>query len=127
MQKPLAIMKAQSPYIVAITLVCATATLFAQAPQEKRITDRKAQKLAIRSPRPEYPLEARQKKITGSGVVLVRVTSAGIVSSATMFQSTGSPILDRAATSGFKHWRFRPGEPFYFRTPITFTMAGYYY
>lgn len=127
MLKPVVYMKAILYSAILAAAVCANSSFAAQPPTEKRISDKEAQKLAIKSPRPEYPLIARQQKITGSGVVLVRVNSAGIVSSATMFQSTGSPILDRAATSGFKRWRFRPGEPFYFRTPITFTMAGYYY
>src|SRR5688572_12245942 len=113
MLKPLARMNVSLYSIVIVVLAFATTTLSAPPRSEKRISDTEAQKLAVRSPRPEYPLEARQKKITGSGVVLVRVSSAGIVTSATMFQSTGSPILDRAATSGFKRWRFRSGEPFY--------------
>jgi protein TonB len=86
---------------------------------------KEAQKLAIYSPTPVYPLTARRDKITGSGVVLVKVDSKGIVTSATMRQSTGSPILDNAAKSGFNRWRFKPGRAFWFRMPITFTMAGY--
>jgi protein TonB len=82
-------------------------------------------KLALFAPRPEYPFVARQRKITGSGVVVVKVDATGIVTSATMRQSTGSPILDRAATSGFRRWRFKPGRAFWFRSPITFTMSGY--
>lgn len=89
-----------------------------------QIPDKEAEKLAVFSPRPEYPLIARQRKITGSGVVVIRVNKAGIVTSAEMRQSTGSPILDGAATSAFRRWCFKPGRAFWFRSPITFTMSS---
>jgi TonB family protein len=78
---------------------------------------------AIYSPRPDYPVEARRSNITGAGVVLVRVNAAGIVTSAVMAQSTGSPLLDLAATSCFKRWRFKPGPAFTWRTPISFSSS----
>lgn len=87
----------------------------------------KAEKPAIYAPRPEYPYEARRNNITGSGVVIVEVNKAGLVTSTRMRQSTGSPILDQAATGGFKKWRFKPGKAFSFWTPITFTMSGAQY
>src|SRR6478736_1166600 len=51
-------------------------------------------------------------------------TGSGAVTSAEMAQSTGSPILDNAATSAFRRWRFKPGTVSRVRTPITFTMGG---
>jgi TonB family protein len=51
-------------------------------------------------------------------------TSSGTVTSAVMAQSTGNAILDNAATSAFKRWRFKPGTVSKVRTPITFTMTG---
>jgi len=120
-------MKTVLCYFVMLGWLCTHATSLAQASPVKRISDKEAQKLAIRSPRPDYPLEARQKKMTGCGVVLVSVGSDGIVTSSTMATSTGTPILDRAATSGFKRWRFRGGQAFVFRSPICFTMAGSQY
>lgn len=85
--------------------------------------------LAISAPRPEYPYEARRNKITGSGVVSVRIdSSSGVVVSAEMAQSTGSPILDNAIISAFRRWRFKPGnyQPV-LRMPITYTMSGAQY
>jgi protein TonB len=83
---------------------------------------------AISAPRPEYPYEARRSKITGSGVCVMTVDSAsGAVTGATMAQSTGNPILDNAATSAFRRWRFKPGTVSKVRTPITFTMSGAQY
>ncbi len=84
-----------------------------------------AKAVAVSAPRPEYPYEARRSKITGSGVCVMTVdTSSGAVTSAEMAQSTGSPILDNAATSAFRRWRFKPGTVSKVRTPITFTMTG---
>lgn len=124
MLKPLALMKTTLRSLIIVGLVCATTTLSAQALSEKRISHEEAKKLAIHAPRAEYPYVARRSRITGSGVVLVKVNTAGIVTSATMRQSTGSPILDRAAISSFREWRFKPGQAFFFWCPITFTMPS---
>jgi periplasmic protein TonB len=87
-----------------------------------------AKAVAVSAPRPEYPYEARRSKITGSGVCVMTVDpGSGSVTSAEMAQSTGSPILDNAATSAFRRWRFKPGTVSRVRTPITFTMSGAQY
>jgi periplasmic protein TonB len=84
-----------------------------------------AKAVAVSAPRPEYPYEARRSKITGSGVCVMTVDpSSGAVTDASMAQSTGNPILDNAATSAFRRWRFKPGTVTKVRTPITFTMTG---
>jgi len=84
-----------------------------------------AKALAINSPRPPYPYEARSKRITGSGVITATVDPAsGNVTDASVTQSTGSSILDDAAVSTFRRWRFRPGSVSKVRIPITFTMTG---
>lgn len=84
-----------------------------------------AKAVAVAAPRPEYPYEARRSKITGSGVCVMTVDSgSGAVVDATMAQSTGNAILDNAATSAFRRWRFKPGTVTKVRTPITFTMTG---
>jgi len=41
-----------------------------------------------------------------------------------MAPSTGSPILDDAALSAFRRWRFAPGTVAQMKSPITFTMFG---
>jgi TonB family protein len=84
-----------------------------------------AKALAIQSPRPEYPYEARSRKITGSGVCVVSVdTGSGGVTDASMAQSTGNPILDNSAVSAFRRWKFKPGTVSKVKIPITFTMSG---
>jgi periplasmic protein TonB len=85
----------------------------------------RAKALALYAPRPQYPYEARSRHVTGSGVINADVDPAsGNVTSASVAQSTGSPILDSAATSAFRQWRFRPGTVSKVRIPITFTMTG---
>jgi TonB family protein len=84
-----------------------------------------AKAFAVYAPRPPYPYEARRSNITGSGVCVVEVdTPTGNVTSATMSQSIGNSILDNAAASTFRQWRFRPGTVSKVRIPITFTMTG---
>jgi TonB family protein len=86
---------------------------------------RSGRALALIAPRPEYPFEARRQKLTGSGVVSFKIDSAsGSVLDVTMAQSTGSAILDNAAISGFRRWRFKPGTPARVQTAITFTLTG---
>jgi len=85
----------------------------------------RAKALAVNSPRPPYPYEARSRKIMGSGVIVASVDAAsGNVTDASVAQSTGSSILDDAAVSTFRRWRFRPGTVSKVRIPITFTLTG---
>jgi len=86
-----------------------------------------AKALATYAPRPQYPYEARSRHITGSGVCVVDVGPSGSVTSASMAQSIGNPILDNAATSAFRQWRFKPGSVSKVKIPITFTMTGAQY
>src|SRR5260370_10618846 len=89
------------------------------------MTMSRAKALAINAPRPQYPYEARSRKITGSGVCVVTVDpGSGNVTGASMTQSIGNQILDNAALSSFREWRFRPGPVSQVRNPITFTMTG---
>lgn len=80
---------------------------------------------ALYGPKPDYPYEARSRKLTGSGVCVVSVDAAsGNVTDATMAVSTGSPILDNSAVSAFRRWRFKPGALSKAKIPVTFTLTG---
>lgn len=84
-----------------------------------------AKAAAIFAPKPEYPYEARSKKLMGSGVCVVDVDPAtGNVTGATMAQSIGNPILDNSALSAFRRWRFKPGSVSRAKIPVTYTMTG---
>ena len=87
-----------------------------------------AKALATYAPRPQYPYEARSRHVTGSGVCVVEVDAgSGSVTSASMAQSIGNPILDNAALSAFRQWRFKAGSVSKVKIPITFTMTGAQY
>lgn len=86
-----------------------------------------AKALATYAPRPQYPYEARSRHVTGSGVCVVEVSSSGSVTGASMASSIGNSILDNAALSAFRQWRFKPGSVSKVRIPITFTMSGAQY
>jgi len=80
---------------------------------------------ALSAPRLEYPYEARRQKISGSGIVVITVDSvSGSVTNVVMETSTGSPLLDNAALTGFRRWRFKPGTISRVRSPITYTLTG---
>jgi len=82
-----------------------------------------AKALAIYAPRPAYPYEARDRHLTGSGMVLLNVdSSTGAVTSAQMLKSTGHKILDDSALEAFQQWRFKPGTVRKVRIPIHFKM-----
>ena len=86
-----------------------------------------AKALATYAPRPQYPYEARSRHVVGSGVCVVEVGPSGNVTGASMASSTGNPILDNAALSAFRQWRFKPGSVSKVKIPITFTMTGAQY
>ena len=86
-----------------------------------------AKAVAINAPRPEYPDEARRNYTTGRGIVEMTVDPAtGAVTHVEIAQSTGSALLDNAATIAFRRWRFRAGTVTRVRTPINFTLTAQY-
>jgi TonB family protein len=87
-----------------------------------------AKALATYAPRPQYPYEARSRRITGRGVCVVEVDAgSGSVTSASMASSIGNPMLDNAALSAFRQWRFKPGSVSKVKIPLTFTTTGAQY
>ena len=80
-----------------------------------------AQSMAIIAPLPDYTYEMKRRNLSGNGICVVTVDPAtGAVTSANMFQSTGSPLLDKLTTQTFKSWRFKPGTLSQVRIPITY-------
>lgn len=77
--------------------------------------------VATSAPLPEYPYQAKRAHVTGSGICNLVVDSTnGRVTSATMAQSTGSPVLDKVTTDTFGRWRFKPGTISQVKVPITY-------
>ena len=80
-----------------------------------------AKAVAVSTPIPEYPYQARRAHITWSGVCVMTVdTASGNVTSALMEQSTGNGILDKVTTDAFRKWRFKPGTVSQIRVPISY-------
>ena len=73
------------------------------------------------APHPEYPQQARSRRIAGSGVCVVSVDPAsGSVTQASMAQSTGSPLLDKSVLSTVRTWKFKPRTVSKVRIPVEF-------
>jgi periplasmic protein TonB len=84
--------------------------------------------LAEYAPRPQYPLEARSRHITGAGVFILTVNPEhGGVTKVRIARSTGSSVLDNAAMSALRQWRFTAGIVSKVNITITFTMTGAHY
>jgi len=80
---------------------------------------------ALAMPAPIYPYEARRQHLTAKGIIAVDVDpGTGLVRQARMKESTGSAILDQAALSVTKNWRFQPGGSARFEVPVTFDIKG---
>ena len=66
--------------------------------------------------------------MTGNGIVIMTIDFVtGRVTDVMMEESTGSFVLDNAAMTGFRRWRFQPGTVSKVKSPITFTMTGAQY
>ena len=81
--------------------------------------------LAVYTPRPPYPYEARAGRLQGSGIAILTVDPAtGKVTNVVMRASTGVRILDDVTVSTFSQWRFKPGTVSKVRVPINFVLSG---
>ena len=74
------------------------------------------------APGAAYPEEAQKAKITGSGVYELRIDKAGKISAVAIVKSSGSAVLDKAATTAFKKWRFKPGVFQSVRIPVSWSV-----
>jgi TonB family protein len=79
-------------------------------------------KIAISAPQPDYPIDARRKRIEGSGMFRLHVAKEGKVTSIQVLKSTGSKTLDDAAERTLRQWRFKPGVPKAITVPINFAL-----
>jgi TonB family protein len=81
-----------------------------------------AKAVATYAPRPDYPEEARSRRIAGSGICVVSVDPyTGNVTNASMAQSTGSLLLDKSVLRTLRTWKFKPGTVLQVSIPVEFT------
>jgi TonB family protein len=76
----------------------------------------------LAAPGAAYPEEAQKTKTTGSGVYELRIDRAGKIIAVTIVKSSGSAVLDKAATTAFKRWRFKPGIFQSVRVPVSWSV-----
>jgi protein TonB len=80
--------------------------------------------------KPPYPAEARAQRIEGIVLLLVGVDAEGHVTSASIRQGSGHAMLDRAALSAVRSWRFSPAMqsgraiPATVEVPIRFNVSA---
>lgn len=60
------------------------------------------------NPPPSYPKTARRNGWEGKVLIRATITTRGTVSAASIVRSSGYGVLDSAAISAVRRWRFRP-------------------
>jgi TonB family protein len=85
------------------------------------LSDEELLRNALASPGPAYPEEAQKAKTSGSGIYELRINKGGTITSVVIVKSSGSDVLDRAATTTFKRWRFKPGIFMSIRIPVSWS------
>ena len=58
--------------------------------------------------KPDYPLEARRRRLQGEVVLRVAVSIAGLPEGIAILSSSGHAVLDEAAMAAVRGWRFSP-------------------
>jgi TonB family protein len=82
----------------------------------------------IENPKPDYPLEARNKGYEGKVLLQVEVLLNGRVGDIFVKESSGYEVLDQSALDTVKKWRFIPAKkgevpiPCWVNVPITFQL-----
>ena len=86
------------------------------------VSDEELMRYALNSPGPGYPQQAQKTKAVGSGVYELRIDKAGVTKSVVIVKSSGNDILDKAATTAFRAWRFKPGTFSSIRIPVSWSV-----
>jgi protein TonB len=64
----------------------------------------------VKGPVPQYPFSARRLGIEGTVLLRLLVNAQGLPEQIDVKKTSGSPVLDRAAESSLRRWRFRPAR-----------------
>jgi TonB family protein len=92
-----------------------------QRPKRVRVSEGVAKALLVKKVEPEYPQEARDKRIQGAVILQVEISEAGDVKDARLI--SGHPLLAEAAIEALKQWKYKPyllnGEPVQVETRAT--------
>ena len=89
---------------------------------EVHLTEAQAKAAAVVKTLPEYPVTARQLKVTGKVELEIEIDTDGLVKGVKIL--TGSPILTRPCAKVVADWKFKPfqedGKPAEAVAPISF-------
>ena len=92
-----------------LLVIASIAPAPAAVPAPKLLSADEVAKLTSYAPKPKYPIEARSRYRTGSGVFLLRIHSrSGRVKDVSVLHTTGTFLLDREAIDTLRDWRFKP-------------------
>lgn len=64
----------------------------------------------LENSKPVYPTSARKRGMQGIVLLLVDITSEGLVSNIVVLKSSGFKVLDRSAVKSVNDWRFIPAK-----------------
>ena len=79
----------------------------------------------IYAPAPKYPLDARRRRATGTGLFALHILPNGTVASVDVITSTRAGILDDAAIAALRQWRFHPtATSRVVKIPLTFALSA---
>lgn len=90
--------------------------------------DQEAAPLYASNPPPEYPMQARRRGLQGVVTIEALIDANGSVSDLRLFASSGHSILDKAALSSVRGWRFQPGtvggrrKAMWVKVPVRFEL-----
>ena len=70
----------------------------------------------------EYPLEARRRRMEGSGRFRMYIDEQGVVTKIGILKSTGHRMLDINACNALSHWRAKPGRRREVDMPMAFKL-----
>src|SRR5262249_48033622 len=97
-------------------------------PQRVRVSQAVEERLCVHKVPPQYPQEAKDRRIEGSVVLKVTVDKQGDMAKVELY--SGHPALAPAAIEAVKQWRYKPyllnGQPVEVETQVTvnFTLAN---
>jgi TonB family protein len=107
--------------LVAFLAILITSQAFLQGQTAGRVD----QDRPIYAPTPKYPLEARWRYVTGSGLYALHILPNGTVASVEVVTTTRTGVLDNAAIFALRQWRFHPtGADRTVKVPVDFTLSA---
>lgn len=76
------------------------------------------------NPKPQYDMEERLRKETGTVIFHAFVTSEGALEKFKLVQSTGHRNLDGKTLAALRKWKFYPGQQGWVEIPQTWNLKG---